>query len=128
MLYSLLARGRRVRPILCALRPASSSVGTKPPPCPSSAVEMIHTMSLIQDDLPCMDNDNFRRGKPTNHKVYGEGVAVLAGDSLLTFAFQHVSSATVRELAKSIGMEGLVGGSSGGHSFNRGEGCRTGPA
>lgn len=121
MRYSLLAGGKRVRPILCIA--ACELVGgdestAMPAAC---AVEMIHTMSLIHDDLPCMDNDDFRRGKPTNHKVYGEDVAVLAGDSLLAFAFQHVSSATVGaspvrilaavgELAKSIGTEGLVAG------------------
>ncbi|KAI3825577.1 hypothetical protein L1987_07068 [Smallanthus sonchifolius] len=121
MRYSLLAGGKRVRPILCIA--ACELVGGQestamPAAC---AVEMIHTMSLIHDDLPCMDNDNFRRGKPTNHKVYGEDVAVLAGDSLLAFAFEYVSSATVGaspahvmaaigELAKSIGTEGLVAG------------------
>lgn len=121
MRYSLLAGGKRVRPILCIA--ACELVGGKestamPAAC---AVEMIHTMSLIHDDLPCMDNDDFRRGKPTNHKVYGEDVAVLAGDSLLAFAFQYIASSTVDvapsrvlaavgELAKSIGTEGLVAG------------------
>ncbi|CAI9284215.1 unnamed protein product [Lactuca saligna] len=121
MRYSLLAGGKRVRPILCIA--ACELVGgdestAMPAAC---AVEMIHTMSLIHDDLPCMDNDDFRRGKPTNHKVYGEDVAVLAGDSLLAFAFHHIASATVGaspervlasvgELAKSIGTEGLVAG------------------
>nr|XP_043638709.1 geranylgeranyl pyrophosphate synthase, chloroplastic-like [Erigeron canadensis] len=121
MRYSLLAGGKRVRPILCIA--ACELVGGEestamPAAC---AVEMIHTMSLIHDDLPCMDNDDFRRGKPTNHKVYGEDVAVLAGDSLLAFAFQYVASftigvsparvlAAVGELAKSIGTEGLVAG------------------
>ncbi|KAI3717694.1 hypothetical protein L1987_69470 [Smallanthus sonchifolius] len=121
MRYSLLAGGKHVRPILCIA--ACEFVGGQestamPAAC---AVEMIHTMSLIHDDLSCMDNDDFRRGKPTNHKVYGEDVAVLAGDSLLVFAFEHVSSATVGatparvlaaigELAKSIGTEGLVAG------------------
>ncbi|MFS7962782.1 putative geranylgeranyl diphosphate synthase [Helianthus anomalus] len=121
MRYSLLAGGKRVRPILCIA--ACELVGGEeatamPAAC---AVEMIHTMSLIHDDLPCMDNDDFRRGKPTNHKVYGEDVAVLAGDSLLAFAFEYVSSRTegasparvlaaIGELAKSIGTEGLVAG------------------
>ena len=59
------------------------------------AVEMIHTMSLIYDDLPCMDNDDLRRGKPTNHKVFGEDVAVLAGDALLSFVFEHLAISTV---------------------------------
>ncbi|CAN6459818.1 unnamed protein product [Victoria cruziana] len=121
MRYSLLAGGKRVRPMLCIA--ACELVGGKeetamPAAC---AVEMIHTMSLIHDDLPCMDNDDLRRGMPTNHKVYGEDVAVLAGDALLSFAFEHVASATpgvspdrllrvVVELAKAIGSEGLVAG------------------
>ncbi|EOA15548.1 hypothetical protein CARUB_v10005063mg [Capsella rubella] len=122
MRYSLLAGGKRVRPVLCIA--ACELVGGQesvamPAAC---AVEMIHTMSLIHDDLPCMDNDDLRRGKPTNHKVYGEDVAVLAGDALLSFAFEHLASATssevspervvraVGELAKAIGTEGLVAG------------------
>lgn len=121
MRYSLLAGGKRVRPALCLA--ACELVGgdesnAMPAAC---AVEMIHTMSLIHDDLPCMDNDDLRRGKPTNHKVFGEDVAVLAGDSLLAFAFEHIATATsgvsssrivaaVGELAKSIGAEGLVAG------------------
>ncbi|XP_057956935.1 geranylgeranyl pyrophosphate synthase, chloroplastic [Malania oleifera] len=121
MRYSLLAGGKRVRPVLCIA--ACELVGGRestamPAAC---AVEMIHTMSLIHDDLPCMDNDDLRRGKPTNHKIFGEDVAVLAGDALLAFAFEHVATATagvppariiraVGELAKYIGSEGLVSG------------------
>ncbi|CAN6448025.1 unnamed protein product [Victoria cruziana] len=121
MRYSLLAPGKRVRPMLCIA--ACELVGGKqetalPSAC---AVEMIHTMSLIHDDLPCMDNDDLRRGVPTNHKVFGEDVAVLAGDALLSFAFQHIATATegvspdrllrvISELAKAIGSEGLVAG------------------
>ncbi|GAA0167059.1 acyltransferase [Lithospermum erythrorhizon] len=121
MRYSLLAGGKRVRPMLCLA--ACELVGGKesvamPASC---AVEMIHTMSLIHDDLPCMDNDDLRRGKPTNHKVYGEDTAVLAGDALLAFAFEHVATATkgvspervvrvVGELARVIGSQGLVAG------------------
>ncbi|KAL3514602.1 hypothetical protein ACH5RR_027319 [Cinchona calisaya] len=121
MRYSLLAGGKRVRPMLCIA--ACELVGghqsqAMPAAC---AVEMIHTMSLIHDDLPCMDNDDLRRGKPTNHKVFGEDVAVLSGDSLLAFAFEYIVTATkgvspsrvlsaVGELAKSIGTEGLVAG------------------
>nr|ALT16904.1 geranylgeranyl diphosphate synthase 4 [Leucosceptrum canum] len=121
MRYSLLAGGKRVRPLLCI---ASCELvgGEQSTAMPSAcAVEMIHTMSLIHDDLPCMDNDDLRRGKPTNHKKFGEDVAVLAGDALLSFAFEHVVTATggasperivrvVGELAKCIGSEGLVGG------------------
>ncbi|KAJ9703380.1 hypothetical protein PVL29_004956 [Vitis rotundifolia] len=121
MRYSLLAGGKRVRPVLCIA--ACELVGgdeatAMPAAC---AVEMIHTMSLMHDDLPCMDNDDLRRGKPTNHKVFGENVAILAGDALLAFAFEHMATATVGvppgwivravgELAKSIGSEGLVAG------------------
>lgn len=123
MRYSLLAGGKRVRPVLCIA--ASELVGgdesaAMPAAC---AVEMIHTMSLIHDDLPCMDNDDLRRGKPTNHKVFGENVAVLAGDALLALAFEHIAVATpsgqvpagrivrsTAELALAIGGEGLVAG------------------
>ncbi|KAI3665513.1 hypothetical protein L6452_44140 [Arctium lappa] len=121
MRYSLLAGGKRVRPMLCIA--ACELVGGEqttalPAAC---AVEMIHTMSLMHDDLPCMDNDDFRRGKPTNHVVYGEDVAVLAGDALLSFSFEHVATATenvapdrilraIAELAKCVGAEGLVAG------------------
>ncbi|KAL6572650.1 Geranylgeranyl pyrophosphate synthase [Orobanche minor] len=121
MRYSLLAGGKRVRPMLCIA--ACEMVGghqsaAVPAAC---AVEMIHTMSLIHDDLPCMDNDDLRRGKPTNHKVFGDNVAVLAGGSLLAFAFEFMATATigvasnrvlaaVGELAKAVGTEGLVAG------------------
>ncbi|KAL2905609.1 Heterodimeric geranylgeranyl pyrophosphate synthase large subunit 1 chloroplastic [Bienertia sinuspersici] len=123
MRYSLLAGGKRVRPILCIA--ACELVGGDESAAMAAAcsVEMIHTMSLIHDDLPCMDNDDLRRGKPTNHKVFGEDVAVLAGDSLLSFAFEHLATATplgqvspgqvvraVGELARVIGAEGLVAG------------------
>ncbi|KAM7515839.1 hypothetical protein LguiA_005422 [Lonicera macranthoides] len=125
MRYSLLAGGKRVRPILCIA--SCELVGgdealSIPMAC---AVEMIHTMSLIHDDLPCMDNDDLRRGRPTSHKMYGEDTAVLAGDALLSFAFEHVaatatsatgSNATARvvraiaELASAVGSDGLVAG------------------
>ncbi|XP_010548367.1 PREDICTED: heterodimeric geranylgeranyl pyrophosphate synthase large subunit 1, chloroplastic-like [Tarenaya hassleriana] len=121
MRYSLLAGGKRVRPALC-LAAAELVGGEESAAMPAAcAVEMIHTMSLIHDDLPCMDNDDLRRGKPTNHKVFGEDVAVLAGDALLAFAFEHMAATTegvsparmvraVGELARSIGAEGLVAG------------------
>ncbi|CAI0429257.1 unnamed protein product [Linum tenue] len=122
MRYSLLAGGKRVRPVLC-LAACELVGGNESMAMPAAcAVEMIHTMSLIHDDLPCMDNDDLRRGKPTNHIVYGESVAVLAGDALLAFAFEHIAVATPRnvhpsrivraigELAKVIGGEGLVAG------------------
>ncbi|KAG6408745.1 hypothetical protein SASPL_131766 [Salvia splendens] len=121
MRYSLLAGGKRVRPMLC-IAACDIVGGAQAAAIPAAcAVEMIHTMSLIHDDLPCMDNDDLRRGKPTNHKVFGENVAVLAGDALLAYAFEFMAKATVGvaaqrilaavgELAKAIGTEGLVAG------------------
>lgn len=121
MRYSLLAGGKRLRPILCLatckMLGASESVAM-PTAC---ALEMVHTMSLIHDDLPAMDNDDYRRGKLTNHKVYGEDVAVLAGDALLTYAFEYIATQTkgtspervlqvIAQLGKAVGAEGLVGG------------------
>jgi geranylgeranyl diphosphate synthase type II len=93
MRYSVFAGGKRIRPVLCLA--ACEAVGGKaavamPLAC---AIECIHTYSLIHDDLPCMDDDDLRRGKPTNHKVFGEGIAVLAGDALLTEAFAMVAKA-----------------------------------
>jgi geranylgeranyl diphosphate synthase, type II len=88
MRYSLFAGGKRMRPALC-LAAAEACGGEESHAMPfACAVECIHTYSLIHDDLPAMDNDDFRRGKPTNHKVYGEGIAILAGDALLTQAFE----------------------------------------
>nr|AGM53487.1 geranyl geranyl diphosphate synthase-like protein [Cephalotaxus mannii] len=122
MRYSLLAGGKRVRPALC-IAACELVGGTQDLAMPTAcAMEMIHIMSLIHGDLPCMDNDDFRRGKPTNHKVFGEDTAVLAGDALLSFAFEHIAVATsktvptdrtlrvISELGKTIGSQGLVGG------------------
>ncbi|KAG7567463.1 Isoprenoid synthase domain superfamily [Arabidopsis thaliana x Arabidopsis arenosa] len=119
MRYAILAAGKRVRPILC-LASCELVGGQENAAMPAAcAVEMIHTMSLIKDDLPCMDNDDLRRGKPTTHKVYGEGVAILSGGALLSLAFEHMTTAeissermvwAVRELARSIGTRGLVAG------------------
>src|SRR5579862_7196504 len=93
MRYSLFAGGKRLRPILC-LAAAEACGGSEEAALPlACAVECIHTYSLIHDDLPCMDDDDFRRGKPTSHKVFGEGIAVLAGDALLTIAFEIVAKA-----------------------------------
>lgn len=120
MEYSLLAGGKRIRPIL--LMATAEALGVKgynflPVAC---GLEMIHTYSLIHDDLPCMDNDDYRRGRLTNHKVYGEAMAVLAGDGLLTLAFEvmleqkNVPPAalieTVREMAMCAGNFGMIGG------------------
>ncbi|MGV2829062.1 geranylgeranyl diphosphate synthase CrtE [Myxosarcina sp. GI1(2024)] len=121
MRYSLLAGGKRLRPILC-LATCELLGGTTEMAMPTAcALEMIHTMSLIHDDLPAMDDDDYRRGKLTNHKVYGEDIAILAGDGLLAFAFEHVAMETknvapeniVRVIAclgRTVGAAGLVGG------------------
>jgi geranylgeranyl diphosphate synthase, type II len=91
MRYSLLAGGKRLRPILC-LATCELAGGTSEMAMPTAcALEMIHTMSLIHDDLPAMDNDDYRRGKLTNHKVFGEDIAILAGDGLLAYAFEYLA-------------------------------------
>lgn len=123
MRYSLLAGGKRLRPILAMA--ACDAVGGRLEAALGfgCAVEMIHTYSLIHDDLPCMDNDDLRRGRPTSHKVYGEAIATLAGDGLLTDAFKvlaryaafsAVSASalieTIGELAEAAGSAGMVGG------------------
>jgi len=120
MRYSLFAGGKRLRPILC-LAAAEACCGTIDHALPlACAVECIHTYSLVHDDLPSMDNDDFRRGRPTCHKVFGEGIAVLAGDALLTIAFEIVStskpasrydvSILLRELAVAAGSQRLIAG------------------
>lgn len=120
MNYSLRAGGKRIRPVLmmaCAELMGGTREDVMPFAC---AVEMIHTYSLIHDDLPCMDNDDLRRGKPTNHKVYGEAVAVLAGDALLNYAFEtmlrnsevspNMTLAAMTELSAASGINGMIGG------------------
>ncbi|WP_246844118.1 geranylgeranyl diphosphate synthase CrtE [Hydrocoleum sp. CS-953] len=121
MRYSLLAGGKRLRPILC-LATCELAGGNIEMAMPTAcALEMIHTMSLIHDDLPAMDNDDYRRGKLTNHKVYGEDIAILAGDGLLAYAFEFVATQTknvlpqqvlevIARLGKAVGAAGLVGG------------------
>lgn len=121
MRYSLMAGGKRLRPILC-LATCELMGGTIEMAMPTAcALEMIHTMSLIHDDLPAMDNDDYRRGKLTNHKVFGEDIAILAGDGLLAYAFEHVAIETknvpadrllriVAILGRAVGAAGLVGG------------------
>ena len=120
MEYSLLAGGKRLRPIF-VLDFCRMCGGDWRKAAPfAAAMEMIHTYSLIHDDLPCMDNDDFRRGRPTNHKVYGETMAILAGDGLLTDAFMLASSAELPDpaqmglaigvLAQNAGSLGMVGG------------------
>jgi geranylgeranyl diphosphate synthase, type II len=121
MRYSLLAGGKRLRPILtiasCELLGGTIDMAM----ATACAMEMVHTMSLIHDDLPAMDNDDYRRGKPTSHKVYGEDIAILAGDGLLAYAFEHMARASsgvpiervlqaVIHLTRAAGAGGLVGG------------------
>jgi geranylgeranyl diphosphate synthase type II len=112
--YSLFAGGKRLRPAL-ALGASELICGDDSPAMPiACALEMIHTYSLIHDDLPSMDNDDLRRGRPTSHKVFGEAVAILAGDALLTLAFEAASECgdarVIREIAAAAGAEGMVGG------------------
>lgn len=119
MRYSLLAGGKRLRPAMC--RAACEAVGgsAEAALAPAVALELIHTYSLIHDDLPCMDDDALRRGRPTNHIVYGEAAAVLAGDGLLTRAFRVLGEAELPAdavatltaiLARAAGADGMVGG------------------
>ncbi|MFD6439843.1 polyprenyl synthetase family protein [Peribacillus sp. NPDC060186] len=122
MTYSLEAGGKRIRPLLVFAVLEAFGKNLKIGIPAAAAIEMIHTYSLIHDDLPAMDDDDLRRGKPTNHKVFGEAVAVLAGDALLTYSFQLVTDMIdpevtaemklnlVSEIAKSAGAEGMVGG------------------
>ena len=115
MRYSLSAGGKRIRPIL-SIASCEAVGGMTEDVIPAAiAIEMIHTYSLIHDDLPAMDNDDLRRGKPTNHKVFGEATAILAGDGLLTLAFSILSGVSnsmkiLHEIALAAGPEGMVGG------------------
>ncbi|MCM3747307.1 polyprenyl synthetase family protein [Paenibacillus pasadenensis] len=125
MAYSLAAGGKRLRPVF-VLASAEAARGDErdreAAVAVACAIEMVHTYSLVHDDLPAMDNDDFRRGKPTNHRVYGEAMAILAGDALLTHAFHLAASARhrgaqaetvldiVEDLARLSGASGMVGG------------------
>ena len=122
MRYSVLAGGKRLRPVLC-LETCKVLSGDYTQAIPTAcAIEMLHSQSLIHDDLPCMDNDDYRRGKPTNHKVFGESTAVLAGDALLSFAPQIIIQKTpktvpeqsilrvLEEFLVSAGAEKLIAG------------------
>ncbi len=122
--YSLLAGGKRIRPILTIACYEAFGLDSDPIVLSACSVEMLHTYSLIHDDLPIMDNDDMRRGKPTNHKVYGDGIALLAGDALLTHAFGNLAKELSRletvsrpralqiieEFAHYTGAAGMVGG------------------
>ena len=115
MNYSLQAGGKRLRPVMAFEFCRMCGADWRDAAPLAAAVEMIHTYSLIHDDLPCMDNDDFRRGKPTNHKVYGEAMAVLAGDALLSDAFAVASTAPLqgRHMADAIGILSECAGSLG---------------
>src|SRR6267378_4464104 len=120
MRYSVFAGGKRIRPILCLETARIFAPDVTPALHPACAIEMIHTYSLIHDDLPALDNDDLRRGKPTCHKKFGEAIAILAGDALLTLAFESIGAtpvaaerrvAILTEVAASAGtVNGMVGG------------------
>ncbi|WP_454191900.1 polyprenyl synthetase family protein [Paenibacillus sp. Marseille-Q7038] len=123
MMYSLMAGGKRLRPVLVIAATEAFGVDRKAALPVAAAVEMVHTYSLIHDDLPAMDNDDYRRGRLTNHKVYGEAMAILAGDALLTHAFYSIIQSgrkygipadrlldIVEDLSEYAGARGMVGG------------------
>ena len=130
MRYSLFAGGKRIRPLLCVA--AAEVVAGEAPGVENAAIslELIHTYSLIHDDLPALDNDDLRRGRPTNHKVFGDAMAILAGDSLLTFAFEVLAKLEGPSAASKVAMiaelataSGTVGGMIGGQVYDiEGEG------
>jgi geranylgeranyl diphosphate synthase, type II len=115
--YSLLTGGKRIRPVMLMAACEAVSGSFKRAIPAACAVEMIHTYTLIHDDLPSMDDDDYRRGKPTCHKVYGEDIAILAGDMLNTLAFEVISdnypdktALLVKEISSALGINGVVGG------------------
>ena len=123
MRYSVFAGGKRIRPILAVTAYEISGGEGDSILMPACGLELIHTYSLIHDDLPCMDDDDYRRGRPTNHKIYGEAIAVLTGDALTALAFECLLGSSekcdfselailgfVRRLARAIGTKGLIGG------------------
>ena len=120
MRYSIFAGGKRLRPILCLAAAEACGGEVEHALAPACAVEVMHTYSLVHDDLPCMDDDDLRRGRPTSHKVFGEGMAVLTGDALLTEVFAIIAQAPatkrygvgdyVKEVAETGGSRKLIGG------------------
>ena len=118
--YSLMAGGKRLRPalVLETARACGAPADDRSALAAAGAIELIHTFSLVHDDLPAMDDDDLRRGRPTNHKVFGEAMAILAGDAMVTMAFEviatdadpRVAPALVRELASATGPSGMIGG------------------
>ncbi len=123
MAYSVFAGGKRLRPILCLASAQAVDLHRPSALRLACALELIHTYSLIHDDLPALDNDDYRRGRPTNHKVFGDAMAILAGDGLLTLAFEWISdpaaypaplrprlAGVTGEMARAAGWAGMVGG------------------
>jgi geranylgeranyl diphosphate synthase type II len=119
MRYSVFSGGKRLRPVLCLTTAQACGAPLESALPAACALELIHTYSLIHDDLPAMDDDDLRRGRPTSHKVFGEAIAILAGDGLLTLAFGVLAQSAsppetvvrlVRELAEAAGAAGMVGG------------------
>lgn len=122
MRYSVFAGGKRLRPILVIAGAQICNLNGKKVLATACALEMIHTYSLIHDDLPAMDDDDLRRGRPTNHKIFGEGIAILAGDALLTYAFDLIAkngkmlgqncplAFVIQNIAQGAGFKGMVGG------------------
>ncbi len=129
MRYSVFAGGKRIRPILCLEAARIFDAGTElatPAMHPACAIEFIHTYSLIHDDLPALDNDDLRRGKPTCHKQFGEATAILAGDGLLTLAFQTIGlspASAERAVSDSAGSQ-QRGGNGEGHGGRPGRRSR----
>ncbi len=116
MRYSMFAGGKRIRPalILAANEACGESYGNRNACLAAASVEMLHTFSLIHDDLPCMDDDDFRRGRPTAHKAFNEGLAVLGGDALCIFAYEILARTgnvkIITEMSKALGTNGMIGG------------------
>jgi len=118
MRYSVFSGGKRIRPILTIEAAKACGASAKKALAAACVIELIHTFSLIHDDLPALDDDDYRRGKPTCHKVFGEATAILAGDALLTLAFNIISKnmdprsgiESIRELSEALGTKGMVGG------------------
>ena len=116
MRYSTLAGGKRIRPVLllAANQTCGGEFANKNACLAGAAIEMLHTFSLVHDDLPCMDDDDLRRGRPTAHKVFGEGMAVLGGDALAIFAYEVLARIgdirIITEVSKALGTQGMIGG------------------
>ncbi len=128
MRYAMFPGGKRLRPLLALLGCAATGGDRARALRPAAALELLHTYSLVHDDLPCMDDDDLRRGRPTVHKGYGDATAVLAGDALLTLAFEVVAEAggeAVIALARAAGAAGMVGGQQADMAAEQGRGVRT---